>query len=118
MDDLIQSLGMLAPFLLGLASWLVYQFRESQWAKRLAGSLGFSRREYEQDWEYHRRVGSYWISIAFIAGVVVWIVAQQWLETAPESPVLPMAALIVAAVVFVWSLANAIRALRGARRDF
>lgn len=117
MDDWLNSIGFLAPLLFGLVSWLAVQFRKSPWAQKLVREVGFERREHEQEWEFQRRIGSYWLTLAAVFGLVTYLMAQHLLQHGSDPPVWEAMTVFVVAVFSVWSIANSIRALWASRRD-
>lgn len=116
MDDLVQTLFWLLPLLFGLLSWASLRIRESKWWQEFAQRSGIRRREYEQEWEYQRRVGLFWLSVATIAGVVAYQIGQLLLEQAFDPSSWEFIGFSVCFIVFVWSATMSIRSLWASRR--
>ena len=117
MDDLIQSLIWIAPLLLGALSWLGIKSRESQWGQRVAQAIGFKRREHEQEWEFQRRLGAFWLSIAAIVGVLTYQMGQGLLPYESDAPTWELAVFFVGAISFVWVISKSFRSFWASRRE-
>ena len=117
MDDLVQSLLWIAPLLFGVLGWLATRYRESDWGKKLAERIGTGRREHEQEWEYQRRIGSLWLSISAVFGVLTYLLVQRVVQDRSNVETWEVVALVVCAIVFISTVSNSVKSFWASRRD-
>lgn len=116
MDDLIQYLSWLVPLLVAVGSWLALKLRESEWGQELLARIGLMRREHEQEWEYQRRLGSLWLSVAGIIGILIYPLGRRLLESQFDVESWELAVVLLGVIAFVWSFSKSLKALRASRR--